>query len=48
MAQENKVRIETGVTEGDEISIYYDPMIAKLISYGKNRDEASKILMNAL
>lgn len=34
------VRIDTGVYEGAEISPYYDPMISKLICYGKNRAEA--------
>ena len=33
-------RIETGVAEGDAISPFYDPMIAKLIAYGADRDEA--------
>ncbi len=33
-------RIETGVTTGDEISPFYDPMIAKLIVHGPNRNEA--------
>jgi 3-methylcrotonyl-CoA carboxylase alpha subunit len=33
-------RIETGVEEGDAISPYYDPMIAKLIARGDTRDEA--------
>ena len=33
-------RIETGVEEGDEISPFYDPMIAKLVGAGANRDEA--------
>jgi 3-methylcrotonyl-CoA carboxylase alpha subunit len=33
-------RIETSVEEGDEISPYYDPMIAKLIARGDDRDEA--------
>ena len=33
-------RIETGVEEGDEISPYYDPMIAKLIAHAPTRDEA--------
>ena len=30
------VRVDTGVYEGGEISMFYDPMIAKLCSYGKN------------
>jgi propionyl-CoA carboxylase alpha chain len=34
------VRVDTGVYEGAEISMFYDPMIAKLISTGKTRDEA--------
>ena len=33
-------RIETGVEEGDAISPFYDPMIAKLIARGEDRDEA--------
>ncbi|MEO8547242.1 MAG: biotin/lipoyl-containing protein, partial [Sphingomicrobium sp.] len=33
-------RIETGVEEGDAISPYYDPMIAKLIAHGEDREEA--------
>ena len=35
------IRVDSGVHEGGEISIYYDPMIAKLIGYGKTRAEAS-------
>lgn len=34
------VRVETGVREGDSISVYYDPMIAKLVVWGKDREEA--------
>jgi propionyl-CoA carboxylase alpha chain len=34
------VRVDTGVREGDEISIYYDPMLAKLVTYGQSRSEA--------
>ena len=34
------VRNDTGVYEGGEISIYYDPMIAKLVTHGKTRAEA--------
>ncbi|WP_426267887.1 acetyl/propionyl/methylcrotonyl-CoA carboxylase subunit alpha [Sphingomonas sp. LHG3443-2] len=33
-------RIETGVEEGDAISSFYDPMIAKLVAHGDDRDEA--------
>ncbi|KAF5291027.1 hypothetical protein FQR65_LT11480 [Abscondita terminalis] len=34
------VRVETGVREGDEVSVHYDPMIAKLVVWGKDREEA--------
>jgi len=44
---ERRVRIDTGVEEGSEISMYYDPMISKLISWGPTRKEASKILDRA-
>ncbi|MEO7655203.1 MAG: acetyl/propionyl/methylcrotonyl-CoA carboxylase subunit alpha [Sphingomicrobium sp.] len=37
-------RIETGVEEGDDISPFYDPMIAKLIAHGEDRDEAIGLL----
>ena len=34
------VRVDDGVAEGGEVSMFYDPMIAKLISYGATREEA--------
>ena len=37
---EREARIETGVEEGDAISPFYDPMIAKLIGSGDDREEA--------
>jgi propionyl-CoA carboxylase alpha chain len=37
---EGTVRIDTGVREGDDISMFYDPMIAKLITHGKDRATA--------
>lgn len=42
-----RVRIDTGVEEGSEISMYYDPMIAKLITWGKDREESMHILDRA-
>lgn len=42
------VRVETGVREGDTITSYYDPMIAKIIAHGETRDEAIKKLQRAL
>ncbi len=38
--EDGHIRVETGVTEGDEISIYYDPMIAKLIAWDTTRERA--------
>jgi len=35
-----KVRVDDGVAEGGEVSIFYDPMIAKLITWGDTREEA--------
>jgi 3-methylcrotonyl-CoA carboxylase alpha subunit len=42
------VRIDTGVEEGDRISAYYDPMIAKVIARGRSREEAAERLAEAL
>ena len=33
-------RCDSGIKEGSEISIYYDPMISKLVTYGRDRAEA--------
>jgi 3-methylcrotonyl-CoA carboxylase alpha subunit len=41
-------RIESGVEEGDAISPYYDPMIAKLIAHGDHRDEAIAVLADMI
>ncbi|KAF2350875.1 Biotin carboxylase C-terminal [Trinorchestia longiramus] len=43
-----KVRCDSGVEEGSDISIYYDPMICKLVCYGHTRDEAIKTSIKAL
>ncbi|HVJ55455.1 MAG TPA: acetyl/propionyl/methylcrotonyl-CoA carboxylase subunit alpha [Aliidongia sp.] len=42
------VRVDTGVFEGAEISMFYDPMIAKLITYGETRPEATRRMIAAL
>ncbi len=44
----NTIRIETGVREGDEVSIHYDPMISKLVVWSENRKEALRVLEKAL
>ncbi len=47
-AENKHVRVDTGVYEGGEISVFYDPMIAKLCSYGKDRKEATAHMRAAL
>jgi 3-methylcrotonyl-CoA carboxylase alpha subunit len=44
----NFYRVDTGVRAGDAISIYYDPMIAKLIVWGADRDSAIRRFQSAL
>ena len=43
-----EIRVDAGVEEGDTIGIAYDPMIAKLIAHGRDRDEALRRLQDAL
>ncbi len=47
-AASDSVRVDTGVEEGSEVSMYYDPMIAKLITSGTTRDQAIDRMANAL
>ncbi len=42
------LRIDSGVRQGDRVSPYYDPMLAKLITWGQNRDEAIERMQSAL
>lgn len=47
--EENKnIRVDSGVYEGGEVSMFYDAMIAKLCSYGSNRAEAIEHMRHAL
>ena len=45
---EDGVRVDAGVEEGGEVSIFYDPMIAKLVTWGETRDEAADKQIAAL
>jgi propionyl-CoA carboxylase alpha chain len=45
---EDGVRVDAGVEEGGEVSMFYDPMIAKLVTWGKTRDEAADLQIAAL
>ena len=42
------VRVDDGFEEGMEVPIYYDPMISKLITYGKDRNEAIERMIRAI
>jgi 3-methylcrotonyl-CoA carboxylase alpha subunit len=46
--QAEGLRIDSGVEQGDVVSPFYDPMIAKLVAHGKSRDEALDLLAGAL
>ena len=47
-ATDNGLRIDTGIRQGDEVSIFYDPMIAKLMAWGETREQALHRLGRAL
>jgi propionyl-CoA carboxylase alpha chain len=42
------VRLDSGVVDGSEISVHYDPMLAKVISYAPTRTQAAALLADAL
>ncbi len=42
------IRLDDGYEEGMDIPIYYDPMISKLVTYGKNRIEAIQLMIKAI
>ena len=46
--QGEAVRVDSGVYEGGEVSMHYDPMISKLITYGDNRTQAIERMVDAL
>jgi len=47
-AENRHVRVDTGVFEGGEVSMFYDPMVAKLITWGEDRSEAIAKMRAAL
>ncbi|GHB61286.1 3-methylcrotonyl-CoA carboxylase subunit alpha [Psychrosphaera saromensis] len=47
-AESKHVRVDTGVRQGDDVSVFYDPMIAKLIVWDENREKALQRLTKAL
>ena len=46
--QSDSVRLENGVEEGDEVSVFYDPMIAKVVAHGPDRETAIVRLITGL
>ncbi|WP_063060159.1 acetyl/propionyl/methylcrotonyl-CoA carboxylase subunit alpha [Nocardia sienata] len=42
------VRLDSGVVDGSAVGVHYDPMLAKVISYGRTREEAARLLAGAL
>ena len=47
-AENQHTRVDTGVVEGSEISMYYDPMIAKLVTWGETRDQAIEKMVEGI
>ena len=47
-AEGEGIRFDSGVRSGDDITPHYDPMLAKIIAWGKNRNEARRRLIAAL
>ena len=47
-AATDHVRVDTGVRQSDRVSVYYDPMIAKLITWGEDRNQALSRMRKAL
>lgn len=46
--ESSHVRVDSGIEEGSEVSMFYDPMIAKLITYGETREQAIQHMGDAL
>ena len=42
------VRLDSGIKDGDKVTVNYDPMMAKLITFGENREMAVEKMQSAL
>ncbi|HEY5720609.1 MAG TPA: acetyl/propionyl/methylcrotonyl-CoA carboxylase subunit alpha [Gammaproteobacteria bacterium] len=47
-AEDDHVRVDTGVYEGGEVSMFYDPLVAKLVTWGEDREQAIEKMRAAL
>jgi 3-methylcrotonyl-CoA carboxylase alpha subunit len=47
-SENDRIRVDIGIRQGDEVSVYYDPMIAKLIVWGEDRNSALQNTEHAL
>lgn len=48
LPQGEGIRVDNGFEEGMEVPIYYDPMLSKLITHGKDREEAMQLMIKAI
>jgi len=48
LPQGKGIRVDNGIEQGMDVPIYYDPMLAKLIAHGKDREEAMQIILQAI
>ncbi|WP_421844410.1 biotin carboxylase N-terminal domain-containing protein [Mycobacterium sp.] len=48
LQQQTGVRLDSGIVDGSMVSIHYDPMLAKLISYAPTRQQSARVLASAL
>jgi acetyl-CoA carboxylase biotin carboxylase subunit len=42
------IRVDNGIEEGMDVQIYYDPMLSKLVTYGKTREESIALMIKAI
>lgn len=48
LPQGNGIRVDNGIEQGMDVPIYYDPLLAKLITYGTTREEAIQLMIQAI
>ena len=48
LGQRTGIRLDSGIVDGSTVSIHYDPMLAKVISYAPTRRQAALVLADAL